>query len=345
MPGRVKGAWNLISKLAIVLIWKTPTHLKFGKTNFCQEQNILTFVYNKTGADSSEWFEPAEDAKNKKEKGSSKTKTKERSSSHQTTANTGVIQPSSSSKSRSGNNQVNPVVPNKNAASSSHGQVATSSAGKKQKKKATGAVYIMTMDACVTQPSPPFGKVGQTDRTASHCQARLRELQTGNPHRLRCVHMFLVTDPEEAESAAHSNMTKPPPNNLHLKSQRNCGTGKDWFLFPDGQTVQSLINRVRAVITDGGWFVSESSNNDWVESSINPSLSPNQSPQFLYNSKWRQLPCRGDELLHITYNCKWRFSEVTCVTIARSRKWSSKCRYSNKRRTFTENNFISAAVK
>ena len=63
MPVRVKGAWNLISKLAIALIWKTPTRLKFGKTKIYQEQNILTFVYNKTGADSSEWFEPAEDAK------------------------------------------------------------------------------------------------------------------------------------------------------------------------------------------------------------------------------------------------------------------------------------------
>ena len=31
--GRVKGSWNPIPKLTIVLIWKTPTCLKFGKTS------------------------------------------------------------------------------------------------------------------------------------------------------------------------------------------------------------------------------------------------------------------------------------------------------------------------
>ena len=32
-PGRVKGSWNPIPKLTIVLIWKTPGCLKFGKTS------------------------------------------------------------------------------------------------------------------------------------------------------------------------------------------------------------------------------------------------------------------------------------------------------------------------
>ena len=321
MPGRVKGAWNLISKLAIVLIWKNPTRLKF--------HFFLTFVYNKTGADSSEWFDPAE---NRHKKGSSKTKTKERSSSHKTTAN--PIQPSRSRKSSSKNKPVNPVVSSTGGNGASSSQVTATNAGQQQQQKvATGAVYIITMNPCDSQPSPPFGKVGKTDRTASACKARVEELQTGNPHKLICKHMFLVTKPKDAEKAAHKNLTKPPPNNFHLKTQRGCGGGKDWFRFPNGQ-VGSLINRVRGVITDGGWFVSEESF-DWVESSINPSLSPNQSPQFVYNSRWRQVPCIGDELQHITYNCKWHFSEVTCVTIARSRKWLIKRRYSNKRRTFT----------
>ena len=194
-------------------------------------------------------------------------------------------------------------MPSKNAASSS--QVTTTNTGQQQQqqKVARGAVYIITMDACAGQPSPPFGKVGKTDRTENACKARVDELQTGNPHKLKCKHMFLVTEPYNAEKAAHRNLTKPPPNNFHLKTQRGCGGGKDWFLFPNGQTVASLITRVRAVITDGGWFVSELTF-DWVESSINPSLSSNQSPQFVYNSKWRQVPCRGDELQHITYNCK-----------------------------------------
>ena len=30
-PGRVKGFWNPIPKITIVLIWKTPACLKFGK--------------------------------------------------------------------------------------------------------------------------------------------------------------------------------------------------------------------------------------------------------------------------------------------------------------------------
>ena len=343
MPGRVKGAWNLISKLAIVLIWKNPTRLKFGKTKICQEPNILTFVYNKTGADSSEWFEPVEDRPDKKV--SRKTKKKEHSSSsHKTTANPSRIQPSRSSKSSSNPNRVNPVVSSTGGNAASSSQVTTTNTGQQQQQKvATGAVYIITMDPCDGHPSPPFGKVGKTEKTESACKARVDKLQTGNPHKLRCKHMFLVTVPKDAEKAAHKNLTKPPPNNFRLKTQRGCGGGEEWFRFPNDQ-LGSLINRVRAVITEGGWFVSEQSF-DWVESSINPSLSPNQSPQFVYNSKWRQVPCRGDELQHITYNCKWHFSEVTCVTIARSCKWSIKCRYSNKRRTFTENNFISAALE
>ena len=337
MPGRVKGAWNLISKLAIALIWKTPTRLKFGKTKICQEQNILTFVYNKTGADSSEWFEPVEDPGDKK--GSSKTKKKERSGSssgRKTSTQTVRIQPPRSS---SKNNPVNPLVPSTGGTGASSSQVTTTTGGQQQQqqKVAAGAVYIIIMDACDGQPSPPFGKVGITNSTASACKARVDKLQTGNPHKLICKHMFLVTIPRDAEKAAHKNLTKPPPNNFRLKTQRGCDGGGEWFRFPNGQ-VGSLINRVRGVISDGGWLVSEQSF-DWVESSIDPSLSPNQSPQFDYNSKWRQVPCRGDELQHITYNCKWHFSEVTCVTIARSCKWSIKCRYSNKRRTFTKNNF------
>ena len=235
---------------------------------------------------------------------SRKTKTKERSSSHKTTANPSAIQPSRSSKTSSRPKPVNPVVASTGGNGASSSQVTTTTPGQQQQqqKVAKGAVYIITMDSCDSQPSPPFGKVGITRRTASACKARVDELQTGNPHKLRCKHMFLVTEPKEAEEAAHHNMTKPPPNNLELKTQRRCGGGGEWFRFPNGQ-VGSLINRVRAVISEGGWLVSEQSF-DWVESSINPSLSPNQSPQFVYNSKWRQVPCRGDELQHITYNCK-----------------------------------------
>ena len=39
-PGRVKGSWNPIPKLTIVLIWKTPTCLKFGKTSNRAVENL-----------------------------------------------------------------------------------------------------------------------------------------------------------------------------------------------------------------------------------------------------------------------------------------------------------------
>ena len=39
-PGRVKGSLNPIPKLAIVLIWKTPLCLKFGKTSNSAVQNL-----------------------------------------------------------------------------------------------------------------------------------------------------------------------------------------------------------------------------------------------------------------------------------------------------------------
>ena len=311
MPGRVKGAWNLISKLAIALIWKTPTRLKFGKTKICQEQNILTFVYNKTGADSSEWFEPAEDAKVSDRR-------------HQKTTS-----------SKPQRTQPHRAVKTKNPSQAGPSRVQKTQ--KPQKTVVFGDVYIITMNSCLNQPTPPFGKVGSSNRTAKNCQARLRELQTGNPHRLVCRHTFSVTENERTAEIRVQRQLRADG----LDVQPRCGGGREWFSFPRGG-LQALINRVRQILNDAGVLAPRS---DWVESSINQSLSPNQSPQFVYNSKWRQVPCKGDELQHITYNCKWHFSEVTCVTIARSHKWSIKCRYSNKRRTLTESNFISSALE
>ena len=312
MPGRVKGAWNLISKLAIALIWKTPTRLKFRKTKICQEQNILTFVYNKTGADSSEWFEPAEDAK---------------------VSGQGTGQEKTSSKPKK-------TQPHRAVKTKKPAQAGPSKVQKTQKPKKTvviGDVYIITMKRCLNQPEPPFGKVGSSKRTESNCQARLKELQTGNPHQLVCRHTFPVTENER--TAEHTVKKQLRAEGLGI--QPSCRGGSEWFSYPRGG-LAALANRVTQILNDEGVLAPRS---DWVESSINPSLSPNQSPQFLYNSKWRQVPCKGDELQHITYNCKWHFSEVTCVTIARSRKWSIKCRYSNKRRTFAEKNFISSALE
>ena len=40
MPGRVKGPWNTIPKLIIVLVWKIPVCLKFGETSNVTVQNL-----------------------------------------------------------------------------------------------------------------------------------------------------------------------------------------------------------------------------------------------------------------------------------------------------------------
>ena len=108
--------------------------------------------------------------------------------------------------------------------------------------------------------------------------------------------MFPVTEAlSAAERRVRQNLTADG-----FSIHPTCRGGREWFSFPQGG-LQALANRVRAVLNDAGVLGSRS---DWVESSINPSLSPNQSPQFVYNSKWRQVPCKGDELQHITYNCK-----------------------------------------
>ena len=203
--------------------------------------------------------------------------------------------PSKSSSSR------NPVVPSKGSSSgSSSQQVTTKNTQKKKEKKANGAVYIITMKKCKDQPSPPFAKVGYSSQVTDDCKQRVQKLQTGNPHKLICKHQFFVTIPKDAEKAAHTRLNEL---NLNLEKQNRCDGGSEWFLFPDENDEESLIDVVRDAITRGNWLVSEKAS-DWVESSINPSLSPSQSPQFVYNSKWRQVPCKGDVLQHITYNCK-----------------------------------------
>ena len=149
------------------------------------------------------------------------------------------------------------------------------------------------MNSCHNQP---YGKIGSTTRTDNSCGARLGELQTGNPHRLVCSYVFLVSElPGTAERRVHQQLRE---DGLHIYP--SCHGGREWYSFP-GRGVRSLASRVEAILNAADVLVRT---RDWVESSINPSLSPNQSPQFVYNSKWRQVPCKGDELQHITYNCK-----------------------------------------
>ena len=149
---------------------KDSSRLKFGKTKICQEQNILTFVYNKTGADSSEWFEPAEDANLQ---GAGRRHRKTASSKPQKTQPHRLVKTNKPSQAGPSTVQQKP---------------------KPKPKKTTGVVYIINMRACLSQPAPPFGKVGSSSRPDNNCEARVRELQTGNPHQLVCNHMFPVTE-------------------------------------------------------------------------------------------------------------------------------------------------------
>ena len=225
----------------------------------------------KTGADSSEWFVPAEDA-----------------------AVSGRRQGKTTSSKPQKTQPHRAVKTNKPAQAGSSNQVQPKT--KPRKTVVLGDVYIITMNRCLNQSAPPFGKVGSSERTENNCAARIGELQTGNPHQLVCRYTFSVTeDPKTAERRVRHNLTEDGFN-----IYPSCRGGTEWFTFP-GSRVQSLAARARAVLNDAGVLASTS---DWVESSINPSLSPNQSPHFVYNSKWRQVPCKGDELQHITYNCK-----------------------------------------
>ena len=162
----------------------------------------------------------------------------------------------------------------------------------------SGAVYVIHMNPCLNI-QPRFAKIGSTRNPANHCQGRVGSLQTGNANQLVCNHQFAVVgNLTRAERKVHDTLRDI--DQLSTRANHACHGGREWYTFP-GTGVQSLANRVRAILHQAGYLAPT---NDWVESSINPSLSPNQFPQFVYNSKWRQVPCKGDESQHITYNCK-----------------------------------------
>ena len=152
------------------------------------------------------------------------------------------------------------------------------------------------MGSTLGQPGPPFGKIGSTSRRQNNCQARISELQTGNPFPLRCSYTFSINarSARQAENLVHQRVTE-------VAGINRCSGGTEWYSFPPRRGVRGLRDAVFNILNRSGLLPPSS---DWVESSINPSLSPNQSSQFVYNSKWRQVPCKGDELQHITYNCK-----------------------------------------
>ena len=57
--GRVKGSWNTIPKLTIVLVWKTPACLKFGETSNRAVENLRQ-IKLWAAHDAREEFDPTE---------------------------------------------------------------------------------------------------------------------------------------------------------------------------------------------------------------------------------------------------------------------------------------------
>jgi len=147
------------------------------------------------------------------------------------------------------------------------------------------------MDDCEGHSAPPFAKVGYTN----DCDRRLGELQSGNPHELRCRYTFWVSNRHLAEQEAHEALDR--------KWLRvNCGGGTEWFTVTGGlDQIDNFAEIVKGAIVE---YMEE--DRDLAESSIN--LAPNQAAAKMAtnyghnNTKWRQ-DLKGN-MLHVKYNCK-----------------------------------------
>ena len=148
------------------------------------------------------------------------------------------------------------------------------------------------MDDCEGHSAPPFAKVGYTN----DCDRRVGELQSGNPHELRCRYTWWVTNRNRAERKAHEALDE---QGLRV----NCGGGTEWFRVEDDlDDIDEFAEIVRDAIVE---FMEEE-DRDLAESSNN--LAPNQAAAKMAtnyghnNTKWRQ-DLKGN-MLHVKYNCK-----------------------------------------
>ena len=148
------------------------------------------------------------------------------------------------------------------------------------------------MDDCEGHSAPPFAKVGYTN----DCDRRIGELQSGNPHELRCRYTFWVSNRHRAEQEAHDALDE---QGLRV----NCGGGTEWFRVEDDlDDIDEFAEIVRDAIVE---FMEEE-DRDLAESSNN--LAPNQAAAKMAtnyghnNTKWRQ-DLKGN-MLHVKYNCK-----------------------------------------
>ena len=151
--------------------------------------------------------------------------------------------------------------------------------------------------------APTFVKVGFTN----NCRQRFGNLKAGNPFKLNCHVSYNVCVKDEAERAAHGVISD---------SSIDMGGGTEWFYYGTSANLELMRQAVRAAIDP--WIERAGGSSDFVESSINPCLAPNQAgaimptnynygnfnPRFagVYNTKWRQT-LQGN-VLQIKYNCK-----------------------------------------
>ena len=155
------------------------------------------------------------------------------------------------------------------------------------------------MDDCEGHSAPPFAKVGYTN----DCDRRVGELQSGNPHELRCRYTWWVTNRNRAEKKAHEALDE---QGLRV----NCGGGTEWFRVEDDlDDIDEFAEIVREAME--GYIVQgdeseEEGDRGLVVSSIN--RAPNQAAAKMAtnyghnNTKWRQ-DLKGN-MLHVKYNCK-----------------------------------------
>ena len=279
----------------------------------------LFFLYNKTDANSSEWFKPAEDEGYKRiialqdGKGSkARVKVDPRTRSHATNAGrsggrgaTGVGGRSGTGAgggARGGGRGGPAAGRGGTGLGSSSGAGASGSRRRGSRCRSLpsdpGYIYIITMSGSYRghYPAPPFAKVGFTN----NCQQRLGNLKAGNPYKLTCYKTYHVCNKDAAETAAHNS----------ISSYRvQMGGGTEWFYYTSLSSLATTVrNAIAAFIDQPG--------SDFVELSKNPCLTPNPAgvimatnyghlnPRFagVYNQRWRQA-IQGN-VLHIKYNCK-----------------------------------------
>ena len=170
------------------------------------------FLYNKTGANSSEWFEPAENEAYKRtivlfrKKSKAKVKSSKTKSAASTGGGYGGGYGGYGGLGATGGGGWGPTGGGGRGATgggsrggyghgSSSGAGASGSRGRGSRCRSQpndpGYIYIIQMSGSYHRPpvrydAPPFAKVGFTN----NCQQRLNNLQAGNPFQMTCYQTF-----------------------------------------------------------------------------------------------------------------------------------------------------------